>query len=347
MKINHHEQQLLQRAIDHWTEQGLVDADTAKRLRQSGLINQKSSFDWKNLSLVAFFFAVSCIILATVLLLLNEWLMATLNALLNASDLVKMLIWVAITVGLYYGAYRHQQRYPTRVFSNETLYMFGAIGVAFSLTYLSFMLGIAEGYFAILILLASAVYASAAVRWRSKLTWFLALSTLAVWFGTETAYRSDWGAYFMGMNFLLRYVVFGGLLLGLSQLLIYFPVVRPFVPLTYVTGLLGLFFSLWLLSVFGNHGSYDSWEAASRFSFLHWSLLLAVGSGLAIYFGQQRQDRMTAEVGLAFLVINVYTLYFEFCWDSLHKVAFFAILAASFWLLGKKAERLWQLAGGG
>lgn len=345
MKINHHEQQLLRQAIDHWAERGLVDDDTAQRLRQSEMINQKSSFDWKNLSMLAFFFAVSCIILATALLLLDDWLMATLNSLLNAPDWVKMLIWVAITVGLYYGAYRHQQRYPARVFSNETLYMFGAIGVAFSLTYLSFVLGIEEGYFAILILLASAVYAAAAVRWRSKLTWFLALGTLAVWFGTETAYRSDWGAYFMGMNFPLRYVVFGGLLLGLSWVLARFPLVRPFAPLTYVTGLLGLFFSLWLLSVFGNHGSYDSWEAASRISFLHWSLLLTAGAGLAIYYGQQREDRMTAEVGLAFLVINVYTLYFEFCWDSLHKVAFFAILAASFWLLGKKAERLWQLAG--
>ena len=347
MKINQHEQQLLRQAIDHWAERGLLDADTAQRLRESETLSQKSSFDWKNLSLIAFFFAVSCIILATILLLLDDWLMATLNALLNASDLAKMLIWVAITVGLYYGAYRHQQRYPARVFSNETLYMFGAIGVAFSLTYLSFVLGIAEGYFAILILLASGVYAAAAVQWRSKLTWFLALGTLAVWFGTETAYRSDWGAYFLGMNFPLRYVVFGGLLLGLSWLLSRAPLVRPFAPLTYVTGLLGLFFSLWLLSVFGNHGSYGSWEAASRLSFLHWSLLLGVGSGLAIYFGQQRQDRMTAEVGLAFLVINVYTLYFEFCWGSLHKVAFFAILAASFWLLGKKAERLWQLAGGG
>ncbi|MGB3852723.1 MAG: hypothetical protein WA958_22355 [Tunicatimonas sp.] len=344
MKINPNEQRIIRRAIEHWAEQGLVDAETAQRLRDAEGPVRKATFDWKNLSLIAFFFAVSCIILATVLLLLDDWLMATLNSLLNASDLVKMLLWAVITVGLYYGAHVHQKRYPARGFSNEALYMFGAIGVAFTLTYLSFVLGMAEGYFAALILLASGVYAAAAVQWHSKLTWLLALGTLAVWFGAETAYHSDWGAYFMGMNFPLRYVVFGGLLLGLSRGLLRLPRLRPFAPLTYVTGLLGLFFSLWLLSVFGNHGSYDSWEAAARISFLHWSLLLAVGSGLAIYYGQQREDRVTAEVGLAFLVINAYTLYFEFCWDSLHKVAFFAILAASFWLLGKKAERLWQLA---
>ena len=222
--------------------------------------------------------------------------------------------------------------------------MFGAIGVAFALTYLSFVLDIAEGYFAILILLASALYAALAVQLNSKLTWFLAIGTLAVWFGTETAYRSGWEAYFLGMNFPLRYVLFGLLLLAMSFGLRRLPLTRPFAPLTYATGLLGLFFSLWLLSVFGNHGNYATWDEAARSSFLYWALLLAVGSGLAIYYGLKQHDRLTSEVGLTFLLINVYTRYFEYGWDSLHKVAFFAILAASFWLLGKKAEKLWQVA---
>ena len=346
MKVSKNDNQLLKRAINYWVEQGLLDPTTADQLRQSYTVsNKEEGFDWKNLSLIAFFFAVSCIILATILLLLDEWLMAVLDSMINASDLAKLLFFVALSAGLYYLAHRRKQQHPTQVFSNETLFMFGAIGVAFALTYLSFVLGIAEGYFAILILLASMVYAGLAVQLRSRLTWFLAIGTLAVWFGTETAYRSGWEAYFMGMNFPLRYVVFGLLLMGLSVLLKRWPLTQAFVPLTYVTGLIGLFFSLWLLSVFGNHGSYEAWDAAARSSFLLWALLLAAGSGLAIYYGLQYRDRITSEVGLAFLLINVYTRYFEYGWDSLHKVAFFAILAASFWVLGKKAERLWQLAG--
>ena len=237
MKVNKQEDQLLKKAIDHWSREGWVTAEQAEQLLQSYEVStQGSSFDWKNLSLIAFFFAVSCIILATILLLLDDWLMAMLDSLLNTSDLTKFLFFVALTGGLYYLAFRRKQRYPTQVFSNETLFMFGAIGVAFSLTYLSFVLGIAEGYFAILILLASLVYAGLAIYLRSKLTWFLALGTLAVWFGTETAYRSGWEAYFMGMNFPLRYVIFGALLLGLSMAFQRIGMTRPFASLTYTTG---------------------------------------------------------------------------------------------------------------
>ena len=343
MKVSKQEDQLLKKAIDHWSQEGLVQPNQADQLRKSYDVSaRENNFDWKNLSLIAFFFAVSCIILATILLLLDDWLMAVLDSLVNTSDLTKFLFFVALSVGLYYLAYRRKRQYPTQVFSNETLYMFGAIGVAFSLTYLSFVLGMAEGYFAILILLASLIYAGLAIQLRSRLTWFLAVGTLAVWFGTETAYRSGWEAYFLGMNFPLRYVVFGLLLLGLSAGLKQLPLTRPFAPLTYATGLIGLFFSLWLLSLFGNHGTYESWNEASQASFLYWVLLLAIGSGLAIYYGWKRHDRMTSEVGLTFLLINVYTRYFEYCWDSMHKVAFFAILAASFWFLGKKAEYVWQ-----
>ena len=346
MKVDKKEHQLLKKTIDYWAEQGMIDTPTADDLRQSYTVSDREDgFDWKNLSLIAFFFAVSCIILATVLLLLDEWLMALLDAILNASDVAKFLFFVVLSAGSYYLAHRRKQRYPAQVFSNETLFMFGAIGVAFALTYLSFVLGMAEGYFAVLILLASFVYAALAVQLRSRLTWFLAIGTLAVWFGTETAYRSGWEAYFMGMNFPLRYVLFGALLMGLSVGLKRWPKTQAFVALTYSTGLVGLFFSLWLLSVFGNHGSYEAWDAASRSSFLLWACLLAAGSGLAIYYGLRHRHRITSEVGLAFLLINVYTRYFEYGWDNLHKVAFFAILAASFWVLGKRAEKLWQLAG--
>ena len=343
MKVNKSEDQLLRKAIEEWSQEGLITPDQATQLRQSYEVsNRGGSFDWKNLSLIAFFFAVSCIILATILLLLDDWLMAVLDSVVNASDFAKFLFFVALSTGLYYLSYRRKQRFPAQVFSNESLFMFGAIGVAFSLTYLSFVLGMAEGYFAILILLASLVYAGLGVRLRSKLTWFLAIGTLAVWFGTETAYRSRWEAYFLGMNFPLRYVVFGFLLLALSWGLRRFALTRPFASLTYSVGLIGLFFSLWLLSVFGNYGNYDSWDEAARSSFLYWVLLLAVGSGIAIYVGLKRHDRMTSEVGITFLLINVYTRYFEYCWDSLHKVLFFAILAASFWFIGKKAEYVWQ-----
>jgi hypothetical protein len=35
----------------------------------------------------------------------------------------------------------------------------------------------------------------------------------------------------------------------------------------------------------------------------------------------------------------MYTRYFEYLWDRTHKGLFFAILAASFWWLGKLLEK--------
>ena len=35
--------------------------------------------------------------------------------------------------------------------------------------------------------------------------------------------------------------------------------------------------------------------------------------------------------------------FFELFWDNLHKAVFFALLAASFWYIGSKAETIWNL----
>jgi len=46
--------------------------------------------------------------------------------------------------------------------------------------------------------------------------------------------------------------------------------------------------------------------------------------------------------GLTFLFINLYTRFFEYFWDSMHKALFFAVLALSFWYVGSRAERIWH-----
>ncbi|KTG57233.1 membrane protein, partial [Klebsiella pneumoniae] len=43
----------------------------------------------------------------------------------------------------------------------------------------------------------------------------LFLLALGNWFGAETGYVSGWGAYWLGMNYPIRFVLFGGALLAL------------------------------------------------------------------------------------------------------------------------------------
>ncbi len=67
------------------------------------------------------------------------------------------------------------------------------------------------------------------------------------------------------------------------------------------------------MSIFGNKSDTAQWQRAER-------------RGL----------------GLTFLFIDLYTRFFECFWDSIHKAAFFAVLAVSFWCIGRRAEALWH-----
>ena len=43
------------------------------------------------------------------------------------------------------------------------------------------------------------------------------------------------------------------------------------------------------------------------------------------------------------MLINIYTRYFEYFWDVTDKALFFIILGLSFWLIGRKAEKIWNV----
>jgi len=345
MKIDKKQAEQIAQLIEKWEENGLISAAQADQMKQSYREDiVKDSFDWQNLAFIAFFFAATCVILAVVLLLADEWLMELLDTILGAHDGVKALFFAFLAAGLYYLALRKRRQYPEKVYSNEALFLFGAIAMAFAWMYVGYAVDTGSGYFPMVILLTAISYGVLGVLLDSRLTWLLGLLTLAVWFGTETSYRSGWEPYFWGMNYPLRFVIFGIGLIGVSQAFKKQHRLESFAPLTYFTGLIGFFFALWLLSIFGNHGDWDVWYETSQVSMIYWSLLFGVGAGVAIWYGLRYHDTKTKDLGIAFLLLNLYTRYFEFFWDNLHKVLFFAILALSFWLIGRKAEQIWNLS---
>ncbi|MFP4090281.1 MAG: hypothetical protein ACLFUB_02200 [Cyclobacteriaceae bacterium] len=343
MKLSDKEAHLVRDCLRQWEQEGRLTSSQLQELEES-IQKKESSFDWKNLSFVAFFFSIVCIMLAAALMVVDDWLEMMLNAVLEVPEWVKSFFFFLLAGLFYYGAVWRRQKYPRKVFSNEALFMFGAVGVAFGITFLGFSFGLYDGYFPILILLAAFIYAFMGIFLQSGVNWYLALAALALWFGTETAYRSEWESYFMGMNYPMRYAVFGMFLLLLSLLLKRFGAQIRFVQSTYASGLIGLFFSFWLLSIFGNYSDLQAWSEVAQYKFLLWALLLAVCAVYAIYHGLKHNDRIAREVGVVFLLLNIYTRYFEYFWDSLHKVVFFSLLAISFWLLGRKAENIWNLA---
>ncbi|HTM98793.1 MAG TPA: hypothetical protein VL088_08635, partial [Pedobacter sp.] len=112
---------------------------------------------------------------------------------------------------------------------------------------------------------------------------------------------------------------------------------------TYVAGMIYLFSSLWLLSVFGNFANLEEWYAVRQLSLFYWGILSAAICMLSTWYGLKNRDEIAREFGITFLFINLYTRYFEYFWDSWHKALFFSVLAISFWLIGRKAEKIWNL----
>jgi hypothetical protein len=171
--------------------------------------------------------------------------------------------------------------------------------------------------------------------------WLFFLLSLGNWFGAETGYMSGWGAYWLGMNYPVRFIFFGGALLALCWLLRGRLQARHLYTTSKAMGLTYLFVALWIMSIFGNY-DIDNWYGVTQASLLPWALLFAVAAVLCIYISLKTDDGMLRGFGLTFLAINLYTRYFEYFWDGMNKVVFFLLLAASLAVIGRYAERIWH-----
>ena len=187
------------------------------------------------------------------------------------------------------------------------------------------------------------IYAVLGFYFSSVQVWVFALLSLGAWYGAETGYLSDWGNHFLGLNYPQRYVAFGGLLVACRFLLAGKKWFTTFDYSTYVVGMLYLFISLWFLSIFGNSESWIRWYSMKQVELWAWNLLILFGSVVAIFVGLKRDDAVARGFGITFFLLGIYTLYFSLLWDVMYAGLFFFILAVSFWLLGRKAEKVWNL----
>jgi hypothetical protein len=340
MLWNKKQGKFLHGVIDQWMNEETIDRDTAGRLRQSVSIRP---FDWKKLAKYSFWIAIVCLVIALGSALADEALLAFLALFFRAPDSVRCLIQALFAAGLFHFGLLRRREKPNRVFSNEAIFFLGVVLCAGSIFYLGKTIDSGSGHFSLLFLLAAIVYGALGILLSSKLIWVFSILSLASWFGAETGYASGWGAYYLGMNYPLRFVLFGLVLTGASFGFGNVRRLAEFRQVTYVLGLLHLFIALWILSIFGDYGDIHSWYRARQIELLHWSLLFALAAVAAIVHGLKQDDYTSRAFGITFLFINLYTRYFEFFWDTTHKAVFFLIVAVSFWLIGSRAEKIWTL----
>ncbi|MBK1442619.1 DUF2157 domain-containing protein [Parapedobacter sp. ISTM3] len=340
LDISKQEKETLDEAINYWQQRGLIDDGLAKRLNES---YQVKGFDWKRLAQYAFWIALSCVVLAFLSLFADQMVIRWIERLYDTPDTVICIFCLILAFLFYFWGFRNKRKHPDKTFTNEALMALGVFATATFIGYLGKIIDKGSGHFSLLFLASVVIYGVLSVKLSSRLIWVFTLVSFGVWFATETAYHSNWGFHFWGMNYPLRFTLFGALLTAFAVFLQ--PRIKqlePFRQISYVIGLTYLMVALWLLSIFGNYSDMDKWSQVRQWHIFYWGLLSsAVSLGLA-WYGLKRQDNVAREFGIVFFIINIYTRFFEYLWDNINRAVFFLLLAASFWYIGRWAERVWS-----
>ncbi|MCD9498137.1 hypothetical protein [Photobacterium carnosum] len=344
IKVNKRQEQLLNDTIAQWQQQQLIDTQQAQQLRQSYHV---ISFDWKLLAVYSFWAAIACFILSVILLVADDYLIALISHLIDTPASV-LTILSAIIAGLFfYFGVKRRQRYPEKTVSNEAIFFFGVLITAVASGFLSHTTLALHWRESLFIIIPTVIYLIVGIQLRSVLVWLFALLGVGLWVLTETSYLAHDHYLFWGMNIPLRFTVIGLLIVGLSS--IFKPNSRFYLTkeATQFIGLIYFFTALWMLTIFGNYDSLRAWSNIKQIELWGWSVAMLLITLSAIFYGIKYNDPLVRAFGIIFLLLCLYSRYFEYFWDTLHKALFFAILALSFWIIGGRAEKIWQLGNKG
>ncbi|TKC03749.1 DUF2157 domain-containing protein [Pedobacter frigoris] len=340
MKIDQEKSEFLDEMLNHWQDENLLSAEDVNKLRSS---YETKSFDWRRLAQYSFWIAMACGVISLGALLIDKKVLTYLERLFDASDFMISILSAIAAAALYFFAFKRKASKAHQVFSNEAMVFTAVMLTANAIAYLGKALDNGTGHFSLLILASVIIYGILAYIFKSRLIWAFVLISLGAWFGTETGYLSRWNWYFLGMNYPLRFVLFGAFVTGISFFLKRSKRLDIFFQTNYMCGMIYLFISLWLLSIFGNFGTLEEWYNIKQLHLFYWGLISAAVCIISIFIGLKYRDPIAREFGITFLFINLYTRYFEYFWDTWHKAIFFCVLAASFWLIGRRAEKIWNL----
>lgn len=338
--LSKQDKELVDELLKHWKDQGLLDEELRRRLSDN--VDVKS-FEWKVLARYAFWVALASMILAVFSLFADNALERFVAKFYETPNVVFCVFFLLLGALFYFLGFRNKKSSPESLFTSETLMLAGSFSIAACIGFLGQIINRETHYFTSLFFLSIIIYAVLAVKLQSKLIWVFTLIALGIWFATETALHSDWGWKFLGMNFPLRFTIFGVVLTSFAVWLQpRISILKPFESTSFVIGILYTMISLWLLSIFGNYSSIDAWSMIRQYQILYWGLLaIFVSLALALY-GLKTKDAVSRDLGFVFFLLNIYTRFVEYLWDNINRAIFFLLLAVSFWIVGRWAEQLWK-----
>ena len=338
MKVNRKESKLLFDAIEEWQREDLLDEAKADELKKS-VSSYRSEFD--SLAFYASIAAVSCALLAFGALVLDEKWVERLRNFFEFSEIVIGCLFGLISAFLVWVAKRRKTKHPYASLANESFTILIALTIGVSMAYFARSFNSTIQSYGFVIFITAILYGALAIYLRSKILWVCMLLGLMSGWATQTWYWSADPAhsYFLGMNYPLRMTLFGAFLLMISYVTRNHSSVKDNYALSWYCSWLFFLISGLFLSVSGNL-SYDVWAAIKQGKLFMWAIAYTLLLIAVLAYAIKYKDETLRDITIVFFLLNIYTRYFEYFWDHTSKGLFFAILALSFWLIGKKAEQL-------
>lgn len=333
MELDKEQYEVVHRALTEWEQAGKLQPDKAAELRADLSIRRN---DRQQLAQYFFFIALSCTLLAFAAIFLSEKLLERIKAYFAWSDFAVAGITAVLSILWFW--YIGRRRSGTKSSAYEIYMALGGLSVLTCLVYVCKAIHADATYYTTFLFLATLSLLSLGAVMRSPVLWLGGLLAVTGWFGAATAaYENNY--LFFGMNYAVRYVLFGIVLLAASLGLRSSGKLLFSRQITYVIALSVFFVALWAVTVFGNFSSLERWQRAHQSQIIVYSVFMAAASGLALYLGIRYRDSTARDFGVIFLLVNLYTRYFEYFWDTMNKGLFFLVLAITFGLLGRWLER--------
>lgn len=332
MDAGKQERETLKKALNEWVAKGLLSAEKARELEDTIVPNDTGL---QQVARYFFFIALSCILLAFSAIFIDDKLLEKVKSYFAFSNLAIAGLMLAISISWFWYVVKRRQKFSD--ISYEIYMVLGALAALCTLVYSCKDIGFGGNYTGFLAA-SFLVLMVLSLLLRSQALWLGSILALMGWFGAfSTLY--DANNLFLGMNYPIRFSVFGLLLIGLSFATRRIKATSFVARSTYIAAMIIFFTGLWGVSIFGNFAHLEQWSQVRQVHVLAWSVVFAAAAVISFIAGIKYKDDFARDIGVLFLLINFYTRYFEYFWDSVNKGIFFLILAVSFFFTGRWIEK--------
>ena len=308
-------------ALDFWQESGMLSQEQHDTLRDSIEVE----FDWSRLAFHATWIAAVCLVTGLVALLASDIIVALLENAPAALRAVSSFVTAGLLV--FFG-FRLRLRDHPHIKTYGIMLFLGCVFIGLGFTQVAVALDLNDVSAHYIFLAACLIYGLIGWYGKSSLAWLFALMSFSSWMGVKTGY--SWGGYWLMDSHPLQSMVYGAFLTGLSLLPYSAGVLRSreVHGVTQVWGLLALLIPLWIASIWG-----VGEHRAQAGELIAWSLIMAIAAVGALLGGIRLESGRLIGFGATFIGIELYTKYFEYCWERLNMGLFFMILGGSLIIL--------------